>query len=198
MRTLDSTDFEILRLLTENARRPWSEIADQVGLSSPSVSDRVARLQDLGIVRRFTLDLDRSKLRGGVPVLVDLTVHHDAVEQIRETLAAADGVEHVFTAAEPRVLFQARLPEGNARSFLEEVVDTNTIADYEVVLLTSTEWTPQVEGTDLALTCAQCGNPVRENGETLQLSGERYYFCCPSCSKTFEDRYDRLRTGIGD
>lgn len=195
MRTLDSTDFEILRLLTENARRPWREIADHVGLSSPSVSDRVTRLQDLGILRRFTLDLDRSKLRGGVPVLVDLSVRHDAVEPTREALTAADGVEHVFTAAEARVLFQARLPDGDARSFLSGTLDMDGITDYEVILLTSAEWTPQVEGTDLALACAQCGNSVRENGETLRLDGERYYFCCPSCQATFEDRYGRLRAG---
>ena len=198
MRTLDTTDFEILRLLTENARRPWREIADHVGMSSPSVSDRVSRLQDLGIIRRFTLDLDRSKLRGGVPVLVDLSVKPGSVEQIRAALRTADGVEHLFTAAEARVLFQARLPDGNARTFLTETVDMSGITDYEVVLLTSAEWTPQVEGTDLAITCAQCGNPVHENGETLQLDGDRYYLCCPSCKAKFEDRYNQFHTGMAD
>lgn len=133
-----------------------------------------------------------------MPVLVDLSAHHDAVERTREALTAADGVEHVFTAAEARVLFQARLPGGNAQSFLSETLDMDEIIDYEVILLTSAQWTPQVEGTDLVLACAQCGKPVRENGETLQLNGERYYFCCPSCQATFEDRYDRLRAGAID
>lgn len=193
MRTLDSTDATILRLLTENARRPWREIADHVGMSSPSVSDRVSRLEDLGVIRRFTLDLDRSKLRGGVPVLVDLSVRPDAVETVREALAVADGVEHVFTAAEARVLFQARLPDGNARAFLTETIGLDDIAEYEVILLTSAEWTPQVESTDLAITCAQCGNAVRENGETLRIDEDLYHLCCPSCKAKFEDRYERLR-----
>ena len=62
--------LEILQLLLSNARRPYSDIADVVGLSAPAVSDRVARLQEMGITNRFTLDVDRSQLRKGIPVLV--------------------------------------------------------------------------------------------------------------------------------
>ncbi|MFC6764539.1 winged helix-turn-helix transcriptional regulator [Natrinema soli] len=195
MRTLDETDFEILRLLTEDARRPYREIADAVDLSSPSVSDRVSRLQDMGIIRRFTLDLDRSKLRGGVPVLVELAVQPDMVEDIRDTLALADGVEHVFTASDPRVFFQSRLPNADVRTFLIDTFDTEeweAITDYEVVVLTSADWTPQVSGTDLAVTCAQCGNDVSEDGETLEIDGSLYYLCCPSCLEQFKSRYDQF------
>lgn len=67
-------------------------------MSFPPVSDRVSRLEGLGIIRRFTLDLDRSKLRGGVSVLVDLSVQPDAVETVREAPAVVDAVGHVFTS----------------------------------------------------------------------------------------------------
>lgn len=195
MRTLDETDFEILRLLIEDARRPYREIADAVDLSSPSVSDRVSRLQDMGIIRRFTLDLDRSKLSDGVPVLVELSVRPAIVEEIRDTLALADGVEHVFTASDPRVFFQSRLPNADVRTFLTDTFtseELEAITDYEVVVLTSADWTPQVSGTDLAMTCAQCGNDVNEDGETLELDGCLYYLCCPSCLELFKSRYDQL------
>lgn len=48
MRDLDETDRQILRLLLENGRRPFSGIAETVGLSPPAVSDRVDRLESLG------------------------------------------------------------------------------------------------------------------------------------------------------
>jgi hypothetical protein len=38
-----------------------------------------------------------------------------------------------------------------------------------VVVLTSADWPPQVRGPDLAVTWAQCGNDVSEDGETLHL-----------------------------
>jgi len=72
MRDLDETDLEILSLLAEDARRPFSEIGDRVGLSGPAVSDRVTRLEETGVIKRFTVDVDRTKLRAGVPVLVDV------------------------------------------------------------------------------------------------------------------------------
>lgn len=195
MRTLDETDFEILRLLTDDARQPYREIADAVDLSSPSVSDRVSRLQDMGIIRRFTLDLDRSKLRGGVPVLVELSVRPAIVEEIRDTLALTDGVEHVFTASDPRVFFQSRLPNADVRTFLTDTFtseELDAITDYEVVVLTSADWTPQVGGTDLAVTCAQCGNDVDEDGETLEIDGSLHYLCCPSCLEQFKSRYEQF------
>lgn len=199
MRTLDETDFEILRLLTEDARRPYREIAEAVDLSSPSVSDRVTRLQELGIIRRFTLDLDRSKLRGGVPVLVELSVRPAAAEEIHDTLAVTHGVEHVFMASDPCIFFQSRLPSANVRTFLTDTFDPEeleAITDYEVVVLTNADWTPQVEGTDLAVACVQCGNDVGDEGETLRLDGDLYYLCCPSCEDQFQTRYENLSARV--
>src|SRR6056297_1947594 len=102
MRDLDETDLAILQLLMSDARRPYSDIADVVGLSAPAVSDRIARLQEMGLIQRFTLDIDRSQLRKGIPVLLTLDVGSDGgtVSSIRETLLEADAVEHVFTTAE--------------------------------------------------------------------------------------------------
>ena len=45
MRELDETDVQILSLLAEDARRPYSDIGETVGLSGPAVSDRVTRLR---------------------------------------------------------------------------------------------------------------------------------------------------------
>ena len=50
MHGLDDTDREILRLLLEDGRRPYREIASEVELSAPAVSDRVERLRELGLL----------------------------------------------------------------------------------------------------------------------------------------------------
>lgn len=59
-RNLDEIDLEIVRLLADDARRPFNDIADRVGLSPPAVSDRVDRLREQGVIQRFTIDIDRS------------------------------------------------------------------------------------------------------------------------------------------
>lgn len=196
MPTLDDTDLEILELLMADARRPWSEIAEAVDLSPPAVADRVERLQDAGVVRRFTLDLDRSQLRGGVPVLVTLTVDPGDLDAVRDVLRGDDAVEHVFTTAERDLVCVARVPEGDVPDWLagsvEAATDRDPIADYDVTLLTDAAWTPSLGGTEFAISCAECGNTVTSEGETARLDGDIYHFCCGSCEGRFTERYDRM------
>jgi DNA-binding Lrp family transcriptional regulator len=195
MRGLDDTDREILELLLEDARRPYSDIADRVDLSAPAVSDRVDRLREMGLIRRFTLDVDRTKLRQGVPVLVDVELGPGLGDDARESLAAADGIEHVFATVDDRVVFTATVADGDATSLLTDVLDVDAVRSYDVRLLSGQEWRPDVEAAELAPECAECGNTVTTEGETVTLDGDRYEFCCSSCESQFVDRYERLREG---
>lgn len=197
MHELDETDAEILRLLVENARRPYSDIAEAVDLSAPAVRDRIERLREVGLIRRFTVDVDRSQLRAGVPVLVDIAVTPSDVERVRSSLVAADGVEHVFVTADAHVVFQASVPEGDVGALMEDRIGLDTVRGYDVELLTSVEWAPQVAGTEFALDCAECGNTVTAEGETARIDGTRYHFCCGSCAERFEARYEEFAAGAG-
>jgi Lrp/AsnC family leucine-responsive transcriptional regulator len=192
---LDDIDAEILRLLAADARRPYREVAEAVDRSAPTVSDRVDRLQELGVIRRFTVDVDRSKLHSGVPVLVTVTPETGADEAVFADLAGAEQVEHAFRTADARVIVQADVPEGAVAAFLAEVTDRDRIREFEVTLLTDAEWTPAVEGAGFALDCAECGNTVTAEGETTRIDGTLYSFCCDSCRERFEGRYADLKEG---
>lgn len=196
MRDLDATDLEILRLLVEDARRPYSRIAEVVGLSAPTVSDRVDRLVEEGVIRRLTADVDRSKLQGGVDVLVEIDVAPDATTAVRDAVAAIPGIEHVFTTADGDVVAYGRVPTGDVRSLLGDHVDVSVVRDLSVRLVTDARWNPGVEATAFALSCDECGNTVDEEGRSARLGGELYHFCCGSCLGRFEDRYEAIREGV--
>jgi Lrp/AsnC family leucine-responsive transcriptional regulator len=55
---LDAVDRRLITLLVANARMPVAELARTVGMSSPSVADRLRRLEESGVIRRYTLDID--------------------------------------------------------------------------------------------------------------------------------------------
>jgi len=192
----DATDAEILRLLVEDGRRPYSDIAEHVDLSPPAVRDRIDRLREAGVIRGFTVDLDRSTLREGVPVLVDLAVDPGTVGDLRADLADAGGVEGVFVAAEPRIVVHARVAEGAVREFLAGTIDLDAVREMDVTLLTDAEWTPGVEGTTLATDCAECGNTVTAEGESARIGGDRYHFCCGSCRDRFAERHAEISEGV--
>jgi Lrp/AsnC family transcriptional regulator, leucine-responsive regulatory protein len=55
---LDETDRELLSALAEDSRLAVSELARQVGLSAPSTAERLRRLESLGVIERFTVQID--------------------------------------------------------------------------------------------------------------------------------------------
>jgi DNA-binding Lrp family transcriptional regulator len=203
MRDLDETDLEVLSLLAANARRPFSEIGERVGLSGPAVSDRVTRLEESGVIEGFTVDLDRTKLRAGVPVLVDVSLPlgpesadgETPLDAARSRASEADAVEHVFVTAEGDLRLYGRVEGRNVREWVRGLFDGVPVDDYAVALVDEFEWTPSVEGVAFALTCAECSNTVDSEGETARIDGEVYHFCCSSCLSRFRDRYQRLEEG---
>jgi len=193
MRELDETDLEILQLLVADARRPYNEIAEAVGLSPPTVSDRIDRMRELGVIQQFTVDLDRSLLSEGVAVLVDLHVEPGRVAGVRKSVEALDAAEHVFVTADGRVVFHARLEDGAVEPLLADSLDTDAIREYDVDLLARSSWSPEPEGVELALECDECGNTVTSEGESARIDGDLYQFCCSSCLSRFEEQYEAIK-----
>ena len=55
---LDSLDQKILDALLQDSRISLKALAGQVGLSSPATSERVRRLEERGVIRGFTIEID--------------------------------------------------------------------------------------------------------------------------------------------
>lgn len=55
---LDAIDLRILRILVEDARVSVAEIARAVGMSSPSISERIKRLQERGTIEGYTIKIN--------------------------------------------------------------------------------------------------------------------------------------------
>ena len=67
---LDRIDAAILRELCADARIPRAELSRRVGLSAPSVADRVRRLEDVGIIKGYGARIDPARLGYGLTVLI--------------------------------------------------------------------------------------------------------------------------------
>lgn len=69
---LDSINLRLLTELRDNPRLPMAELARRVGMSSPSVTERVRRLEEGGIIRGYRLDLNPAPL--GLPIAAYIRV----------------------------------------------------------------------------------------------------------------------------
>ena len=195
MASLDETDVEILRLLSHDARRSYTDIAEAVDLSGPAVADRIERLQDAGIINRFTVDIDRTQLGAGAQIFVRLDPGN-SFDLLRSRLDDADAVEHVIVTAGGELWFNARVAPHDVRTWISDLVEPAEDAEYTVTLVDEISWQPSLDGTDFALTCAECGNTVDSEGESERIDERLYHFCCSTCRTRFEERFDRLEEGV--
>ncbi len=65
---LDQVDRELIALMLADSRTSQRQLAKQIGMSAPAVGERIARLERLGVIKGYTVDIDWSAV--GVPVLV--------------------------------------------------------------------------------------------------------------------------------
>jgi Lrp/AsnC family transcriptional regulator, leucine-responsive regulatory protein len=84
---IDQLDREILRILRSDARIGWSELGARIRLSPNAAADRVRRLVRTGVIRRFTAEVDQSKLGRSLEAVIDVRIDsHDraASERFRD------------------------------------------------------------------------------------------------------------------
>jgi len=92
---LDDTDREILRILQEDARTPFSEIARQIDMSSATVHDRVNRMKEADVITGYHATVDPKALGYGISALVGLRVKQGREQDTLDKLADIDGVQEV-------------------------------------------------------------------------------------------------------
>jgi Lrp/AsnC family leucine-responsive transcriptional regulator len=198
MRELDETDRELLRLLLEDGRAAYTELADVVGLSPPAVSDRIDRLRELGVIERFTINVGRSRLHNGDRIAVTLGVTPGETATVREALTDVTGIEYVFVTADSRLFVVGTFAGGDVESALAPAFETDVVEGITVSPLTGSDWHPALGDATLGLECVECGNRVTAEGVSATIDGERYEFCCDSCRGRFEDRYEELSEDVRD
>jgi Lrp/AsnC family leucine-responsive transcriptional regulator len=59
---IDSIDRLLLEALTRNARMSLKELAAHARLSSPSAAERIRKLEERGVIRGFTVEIDPAAL----------------------------------------------------------------------------------------------------------------------------------------
>ena len=195
---LDETDAEILRLLIEDASRSYREIGERVDLTAPTVSERVERMRELGIIERFTVAVDQSSLSGQDARLVEVQVPPGEAAEIASALADVETVEHVIRTESSRVLAHVHAPEPEVRRLFDDLLSDRDVLAYDVSGVVETDWNPDLRRGEFAITCVECGKEVADDGVSLELDGEQYFVCCESCESLFEERYEELREGVGD
>lgn len=97
---MDDTDRRLLAALLVDARTSYADLARQVGLSAPSVHERVRKLERDGVLRGSSVDVDPKALGLGVSALVGLQQREGVdADELVARLAAVPEIEDCWGVA---------------------------------------------------------------------------------------------------
>ena len=140
---LDAIDLQIVSILQEHGRIAHVKLGEQVGLSAPSVIERVKRLEDNGIITGYYAAVDAKRLGKDVTAFIGVSIGHPrTVGLFEQTVELLDDVlechhvtgEHTVllkvktrnTSTLEELIRAIRLIEGVARTETMVVLSTHT------------------------------------------------------------------------
>jgi Lrp/AsnC family transcriptional regulator, leucine-responsive regulatory protein len=86
-RRVDTIDRVIIAALTENGRMTVRELAAQIGLSSPSITERIHKLEDAGAIRGYTILVDPKVFGLGIAAHVRMRAMPGEIKRLAQMLA---------------------------------------------------------------------------------------------------------------
>jgi len=124
MRQLDDTDCKILRILQQDARQELSVIARQVFRSPSSVGERIRKLQEEGIIKRYIAIIDPKKIGQHLLAVTHVSLSVHTKETLNEFQRIAEGLPEV----------QLCLHLSGACDFILHIAVADTQTYYQVLM----------------------------------------------------------------
>jgi len=84
---MDEIDISILNLLQNDSRISVSDLSKKLNLSRPSISERMLKLQEQGIIEEFTARISLKAVGRNVLLFIELSSLKDAPEMFENKIA---------------------------------------------------------------------------------------------------------------
>lgn len=78
---IDDIDLRILDMLQRNGKLSQAKIAGAVGLTTPSVNERIKKMERHGMIKGFVALLDHEKMGLPVTAYIDVALEHPRFEK---------------------------------------------------------------------------------------------------------------------
>ena len=93
---LDDTDRSIIEVLERDARISLRRIAEEVDVSLGTVSNRVKKLEETGVIKDYRVILDSEKVGWNLNVVIGLRIQKGRLIEIQEKIARDNRVYGVY------------------------------------------------------------------------------------------------------
>ncbi|MQS76114.1 Lrp/AsnC family transcriptional regulator [Companilactobacillus halodurans] len=130
---MDKTDSEILKLLNRDSRIKKNKIAELVHLTPPAVATRIENLENDGIIKKYTVEVDTAKMGYSHQVFIQTQMEYYSHEKYLKFIhKKRNFIRHHFRiSGQMNYMIQAAFHSSSElNDFLEEL---NAYANYQVL-----------------------------------------------------------------
>ncbi len=96
MERIDDLDLKIIKELQREGRASFRDIAEKIGVSEGTVYNRVNKLVNNRIIRRFIPDIDYTKLGYDITVLIGVVAEGRKLPDIERRITKSPNVSAVY------------------------------------------------------------------------------------------------------
>ena len=124
--SLDVLDMKIIQHLTDNGKMTYREIAEDAGVSEATIKNRIDRLIESGVIKKFTIMMDYHKLGRAIKSFIGLKVQPTKIQEIVEHISKHPDVFVLYrTSGDVDLLFEV---------IFEKMEDLNKFLESELAL----------------------------------------------------------------
>ncbi|MBI3026756.1 Lrp/AsnC family transcriptional regulator [Candidatus Woesearchaeota archaeon] len=123
---LDETDIGILRILRQNARTPFLDIAKKLRISESTIRKRVKDLEQKGVIKKYSAIVEPSKLGYGSVALVGIDVKPEKFLEVAKKLTELDNIKFVATSTGDHMIMTEIWMENSSdlRNFISAKIES--------------------------------------------------------------------------
>lgn len=93
---LDSKDKDILLELQKDSRLSFAEIGRKVSLSSSAVRDRILKMEDTGLIKKYSIELNQKCLGNDLEVFILVKVFHGKLKSFIKIVPQIPEIQHAY------------------------------------------------------------------------------------------------------
>ena len=106
---MDLTDRKIIETLKKDSKVSLSYISNSVNLSTPSVRERINKMKDIGVIKKYTIDIDYKTLGYDIDVIIDIVIKNNLYKDFKTFITKQGNVEFCYRiSGESCFIFKVR------------------------------------------------------------------------------------------
>jgi DNA-binding Lrp family transcriptional regulator len=189
---LDNNDLVILDKLNENGRTTYSELAQELGLTVPTIKSRLDKLLKIGVIHHIGIYLNPHSLTNDSAALIKLEIDKSKKKEFLEFLISLEEIKDVFEALDEYniVLITQIQPLQMHQLLFNEIKSRSGIKRANLILLikeiASKPHRIPKQNTLLNIRCEYCGKVITSSYESEKFDDVRHYLCCKSCLNNYK------------